>query len=133
MYPGYEQYWGAILPNPTGVLPFTGKIASKAQIAYAQFAEQTSHIVLSRDVGHSRLEEHVDRSRHRGDGHMKQRPGTDMHPVGGATRVGSLRNQGLIDELGLVVYPIVLGGGTALFKDITRPHEEVLGEVRRDE
>jgi hypothetical protein len=48
MYPGYEQYRDAILANPTGVLPFTGKIASKAKIGYAQFAERTSHIVLSR-------------------------------------------------------------------------------------
>jgi riboflavin biosynthesis pyrimidine reductase len=51
---------------------------------------------------------------------MKQRPGTDMHAVGGATRVGSLVNQGLIDELRLVVYPIVLGGGTARCSRISR-------------
>ena len=40
MYPGYEQYWGAILANPEGVLPFTGKVASKGEIAYARFAER---------------------------------------------------------------------------------------------
>jgi dihydrofolate reductase len=50
---------------------------------------------------------------------MKQQPGKDMHAVGGATLVGSLMNQHLIDELRLVVHPIVLGGGTALFKDVT--------------
>ena len=27
MYPGYEQYWGAILANPDGILPFTGRVA----------------------------------------------------------------------------------------------------------
>ena len=31
MYPGYEQYWGAILANPEGVLPFTRKVASRAR------------------------------------------------------------------------------------------------------
>jgi dihydrofolate reductase len=49
---------------------------------------------------------------------MKQEPGKDMHAVGGATLVGSLMNHGLIDELRLVVHPIILGGGKALFKDV---------------
>jgi dihydrofolate reductase len=34
MYPGYEQYWGAILANPDGVLSFTGRVATKGEIAY---------------------------------------------------------------------------------------------------
>jgi dihydrofolate reductase len=53
---------------------------------------------------------------------MKQQPGKDMHAVGGATLVCSLMNQHLIDELRLVVYPIVLGGGKALFKDVNERH-----------
>ena len=32
--------------------------------------------------------------------------------------VGSLRNLGMIDELRLMVNPIVLGGGQALSKDV---------------
>lgn len=53
---------------------------------------------------------------------MKQLPGKDMYAVGGATLVGSLMNQRLIDELRLVVYPTVLGGGKALFKDVNKRH-----------
>ena len=53
---------------------------------------------------------------------MKQQAGKDMHAVGGATLIGSLMNQRLIDELRLVVYPIVLGGGKALFKDVKERH-----------
>jgi dihydrofolate reductase len=53
---------------------------------------------------------------------MKQEPGKDMHAVGGATLVGSLMHQRLIDELRLVVHPIVLGGGKALFKDVKGRH-----------
>ena len=45
-----------------------------------------------------------------------------MHAVGGATLVGSLMNQRLVDELRLVVRPIILGGGKALFKDVTERH-----------
>lgn len=36
MYPGYEQYWLAVLANPTGPLPFGGGIASKDEIEYAR-------------------------------------------------------------------------------------------------
>jgi dihydrofolate reductase len=49
---------------------------------------------------------------------IKQQPGKDIHAVGGATLVSSLMNAGLIDEIRLVVSPIVLGEGKALFKDV---------------
>jgi dihydrofolate reductase len=39
-------------------------------------------------------------------------------------------SQGLIDELRLVVYPIVRGGGKALFKDVTQRHALTFREAR---
>jgi dihydrofolate reductase len=53
---------------------------------------------------------------------MKRQPGKDMHAVGGVTLVASLMNERLIDELRLVVHPIILGGGKPLFKDVTDRH-----------
>jgi dihydrofolate reductase len=41
---------------------------------------------------------------------LKQQPGKDIHVVGGATLVSSLINVGLIDELRLMVNPIILDG-----------------------
>jgi dihydrofolate reductase len=41
---------------------------------------------------------------------------------GGATLVSSLMNIGLIDEVRLMVNPIILGGGKALFKDVEERH-----------
>lgn len=122
MYPGYEQYWGAILANPQGTLPFTGKVASKGEVTYAHFAERTPHIVLSTTLDNvtwtnTRIVRDVEEIRR-----LKQEPGKDMHAVGGATLVCSLMNERLIDELRLVVYPIILGGGKALFKDVTERH-----------
>jgi dihydrofolate reductase len=122
MYPGYERYWGAILANPDGILPFTGKVATKGEIAYARFAERTPHLVLSRTLDNvawknTRIIRDVEEIRR-----MKQQPGKDMHAVGGATLVGSLMKQRLIDELRLVVHPIILGGGKALFKDVKERH-----------
>jgi dihydrofolate reductase len=122
MYPGYEQYWGAIVANPKGVLPFTGKVATQGEIDYAHFAARTPHFVLSRTLDNvawknTRIVRDVEAIRR-----LKQEPGKDMHAVGGATLVGSLMNHGLIDELWLVVHPVILGGGKALFKDVKERH-----------
>ena len=53
---------------------------------------------------------------------LKRQPGKDIFVVGGATLVSSLINFELIDELRLVVHPLILGGGKALFKDVTARH-----------
>ncbi len=118
MYPLYEQYWLSILADPGAVLPFTGKVASKGEIAYAQFADKTPHLVLSRTLENvawkvARIVRDAEEIRD-----LKRQPGRDMHAVGGAALVGSLMNLGLVDELRLVVHPIVLGGGKALFEDV---------------
>jgi dihydrofolate reductase len=118
MYPAYEQYWGAILANPEGIVPFYGRVASQGEIDYARFAEKTAHIVLSKTLDNvawknTQIVRDVEEIRR-----MKQQPGKDMHAVGGATLIGSLMNERLIDELRLVVHPIILGGGKALFKDV---------------
>ena len=122
MYPAYEQYWRAILANPEGVLPLTGRVASKGEIDYANFADKTSHIVLSTTLEkvtwkNTRIVRDIEEIRK-----LKKQPGKDMHAVGGATLIGSLMNHGLIDEFRLVVQPIVLGGGKALFKDVKERH-----------
>ena len=122
MYPGYEQYWLAVLANPKGPLPFSGKAASPGEIAYARFADKTPHIVLSSSLEQvswktARIVRDAEEIRA-----MKQQPGKDMHAVGGAALVSSLMNLGLVDELRLVVHPIVLGGGKALFKDVKDRH-----------
>ena len=122
MYPGYEQYWQAILANPEGILAFTGKVASKGEIDYAYFADKTPHLVLSKTLDKvawktTRIVRDVEEIRN-----MKRQPGKDIYAVGGATLVSSLMNLGLIDQLRLVVHPIVLGRGKALFKDVKERH-----------
>jgi dihydrofolate reductase len=103
-------------------LPLTNKVASEGEIAYAHFPERIPHVILSKTLDkvtwkNTRIVRDIEEIRR-----MKQRPGKDMHAVGGATLVGSLMNQRVIDELRLVVYPIVLGGGKALFKDVRERH-----------
>ena len=122
MYPGYADYWRAILVNPTGILPLTGKAASAGEVDYAHFADQTPHFVLSTTMDtvtwkNTRIVRDVEEIRQ-----MKRQPGKDMHAVGGATLVSSLLNAGLVDELRLVVQPVILGAGKALFKDVQERH-----------
>lgn len=129
MYPGYEQYWRAILDNPSGILPFTGKVASPGEIRYAHFADATPHFVLSRTLESvewpaARLIRSIDSIRL-----MKQQPGEGIYAVGGGTFVSSLMNADLVDEIRLVVHPVVLGGGKALFKDIERRHDLKLAQL----
>jgi dihydrofolate reductase len=50
MYPGYEQYWLAVLADPGGILPLSGRVASKNEIAYARLADSRHHIVLSKTL-----------------------------------------------------------------------------------
>jgi dihydrofolate reductase len=48
---------------------------------------------------------------------LKQEPGKDIGIVGSGTLVRSLLRDGLLDELGLMVHPVVLGSGKRLFED----------------
>jgi dihydrofolate reductase len=123
MYPDYEQYWLAVLANPNGPLPLTGKPATRNEIAYARLADKTPHYVVSRTLDKvkwktTRIVRDLDEI-----GRMKQQPGKDMYVVGGASLVGSLMNAGLIDEVQVMVNPLILGGGKALFKDVKQRRE----------
>jgi dihydrofolate reductase len=48
---------------------------------------------------------------------LKRQPGKDIGIVGSGTLVRSLLRDGLLDELGLMIYPIVLGSGKRLFEE----------------
>ena len=47
---------------------------------------------------------------------LKQQPGKDIGITGSGTLVRSLLRDGLLDELRLLVHPIVVGGGKRLFE-----------------
>lgn len=49
---------------------------------------------------------------------LKRMPGKDIAVFGGAGIIATLRRHGLIDEYRLIVSPVVLGGGTPLFRDV---------------
>lgn len=62
---------------------------------------------------------------------LKQQDGADVHVIGSAELVRSLLEHGLVDELRLMIDPLLLGGGKAIFRDdgARRPLQLVHGEV----
>jgi dihydrofolate reductase len=119
MYPGYAMFWSAIEADPNAVAPFSTRKPYEREVAYARRAAKTPHYVLStkldgvawppgarivRDLGALRA--------------VKAQPGKNIYVVGGPTFVTSLLNAGLLDELMLLVHPLLLGGGRSLFAGV---------------
>lgn len=48
---------------------------------------------------------------------LKRQPGKDITVIGSGGLVRSLLKEGILDELTLVVHPVILGGGKRLFED----------------
>ena len=121
MYPDYGEYWKAILANPDRVPPFQERVPSQSEIAYARKAVQTPHVVLSttlRKISWPPNAQIVRNCRRTANPQGPARK--NAYVVGGATLVASLLNEDLIDELRLIVHPVVLGKGRGLFDGINR-------------
>ena len=115
MYPGYEQYWTGIQNEPGKPAWITGNPPTAAEIEWARFAAATPHFVLSSTLS-SALWPKTSFARKLDDvAALKRRPGKDIYLIGGARTTASLIDAGLVDELRLLVYPVVAGEGKALF------------------
>jgi len=115
MYPGYEQYWTAMQNEPDKPLPMTGKLPTSAELEWARFAAKTPHYVLSSTLTSAawtstRFLRGVDEV-----AALKRQAGKDIYLMGGAQITASLIEAGQVDELRLIVYPLVAGEGKALF------------------
>jgi dihydrofolate reductase len=62
---------------------------------------------------------------------LKQQSGKDIYLVGGAQIVATLLDAGLVDELMLDVYPVLVGQGLALFANAERRRQLELRGVRQ--
>ena len=52
---------------------------------------------------------------------LKQQPGKDIVIPGSSTLTASLLQTGLLDELRIMVNPVILGQGRSLFAELARP------------
>lgn len=131
MYPGYEQYWTAVQNGPDKPIPMTGTLPTPDEVEYARFAARTPHYVLSNTLN-SALRPRTSFVRGLDDiAALKQQPGKDIYLVGGARTTASLIDAGLVNELRLIVYPLIAGEGKALFATTERRRGLELRKVQQ--
>ena len=130
MYPGYEKYWTSIQNEPDKPVWITGNGPTAAEIKWAAFAAQTPHYVLSSSLQSAHWPKTRFLRRFDEIVALKQQAGKDIYLMGGGRITAGLIEAGLVDELRLIVYPLIAGGGKALFAAAGHRHELHLENVQ---
>lgn len=120
MFPQYEQFWTAILDDPSAASDLLGRDPYPREVAYARLAAETPHLVLSTTLSNAtwptaRIVRDINEIRA-----LKGQAGKAVYVVGGPGLVTSLINSGLLDELRLIVHPVAVGAGKAVFGAIAQ-------------
>lgn len=123
MYPGYEKYWTAIQAAGDAPLPMTGKTPDADEVKWGQVAAQIPHYVLSRTLTHAQWPKTTFLRSLDEVAALKSQSGRDIYLMGGARVTTALLDAGLVDELRLILYPLVAGPGKPLFATIAGRHE----------
>lgn len=115
MYPGYEQYWTPIQDEPDKVHPLSGAVPTPAEVEWGRFARRTPHYVVSGTLTttawpQTRILRSLDELET-----LKRADGRDIYLMGGGTITAAAIDAGLVDEMRLIVYPVIAGGDRALF------------------
>jgi dihydrofolate reductase len=125
MYRGYEPYWTQIQNHPDQVHPVTGAVPTAAEVEWADFAGRVPHYVVSSTQTsaawpQTRFLRSLDEL-----GTLKREQGKDIYLMGGGAITAAAIDAGLVDEIRLIVYPLIAGGEKALFTPsaIRRPLE----------
>lgn len=131
MYPGYERYWTGIQTEPEKPAWITGAPPTPAETAWARFAAKTPHYVLSTTMA-SAAWPNTRILRKRDDiAALKQQSGKTIYLMGGAQTAATLMDAGLVDELRLIVYPLIAGPGKGLFALTERRQALKLDKVQQ--
>jgi len=126
----YEAYWDAALAGGQTGSEMYGRAPYPREVEYARLAHETPHVVLSTTMTEAtwpnvRIARDVAEI-----AALRDEPGQAVYVVGGPGLVATLMNAGLVDELRLIVQPVILGGGTPLFGGVRQRQslELVAGE-----
>jgi dihydrofolate reductase len=124
MFPQYGQFWTTVLEDHGAAAEMLGREPYPGEISYAKFAAETPHLVVSSTLTESDTSwpttriVGIDEVRA-----LKEQPGDAVYVVGGPKLMTSLLRTGVLDELRLIVHPVAVGSGTALFEGITGRQE----------
>ena len=103
------QDMASVWPQSTGV--------------YADVMNEIPKVVFSKTLTHAEWAESRIASGELADdiSKLKREPGGPILVHGGATFIGSLLRENLVDEYRLVIHPVVIGNGTSLFAALRAP------------
>ena len=102
-YEGMAAYW----PNQPGGTPMVDYINSVPKYVVSTTLEEPLEWNNSTLIDGNEFAEEI--------AELKRQPGKDITILGSGALVRSLLGEGLLDELRIMVHPIVLGGGKRLF------------------
>ena len=120
MYPLYEQFWTQVADAPDEIHPMMGRVPTASDLEWSEFAAKTPHYVLSRTLKSATWPNTEILADLDAVAAMKQEQGKDIYLMGGGEIVGAALDAGLVDELRLIVYPLIVGEGKALFSSSAR-------------
>lgn len=122
-YESFAGSWPDVPDSPT---------ASEGEKSYARKLNGMGKIVVSRSLASAEWSgsEIVRSIEPEYFTRLKQQEGKDILIYGSASIVQQLTNLGLIDEYQVLVHPVVLGCGKALFANVTDPRKLQLVNAR---
>jgi dihydrofolate reductase len=117
----YEGYWDAALADPATAAAMYGRAPYEREVEYARRARETPHYVVSKTMSEAAWP-NVRVVRDIADvAALRDGPGDTAYVAGGPGLVATLLNAGLVDELRLIVQPVILGGGLPLLGGVREP------------
>jgi dihydrofolate reductase len=120
MYSGYEGYWTGIQNEPEKPQWITGKAPTKGELEWARVGAKLPHYVLSSKPVPAKWPKTRFLRSLDDVAALKNQPGKSLYLVGGGRTTAGLIDAGLVDELRLIVYPVIAGKGKELFASVER-------------